>query len=259
MTYKILLVEDDVMIAKETKEALIKAFEDIYVKAVYCAEDALEEIEAMEKSPDDPYDLVIADLNLGDNGKKPQETSGFEMLKTISNTYECQIMIRSASPLEEMAKYCTSMGLRGYLAKTGFVRGDLGKLIYEIREKIERKQEKMKKGKTLVYGELIYSYDDNTWRCRGDLMDLGKGYNELLRYFIAEPGKLRSAEDILKFLENNNANYEISENREGGSVSNRVYNRINQLRKKLEKFGYEKDEIIAASKHGGYYAKNLED
>ncbi len=254
MKYNILIVEDEAAIAKSEKSILKSDIQDIDMHI-----DIVDnELDALAALDDAPYDLVIADLNLYDGKADPRESSGFRLLKTISKrSNRPEIMIRSATPVEKMAVYCMSIGLRGYvetshfIAKTGWSIRDRIELTSHVRELINQKS----KGRTLKYDRLTYEYDTEKWFCEGKYMEeLEFPYDKLLLYFIENQTEILSADDIFSFLERKGANYEKPE-RDTVTVPKKVSYRVSRLRKILALYGYEEHDVIRSSKRGGYFAK----
>lgn len=259
MKYKILIVDDEEIIAKAEKRILDAAFIgiDIYIDTVDNEQDALEKIQ-FAKDSGESYDLVITDLNLYDGKVKPQDSSGLVFLKKLSIMPDSpNVMIRSAFPSSVVAKYCLSLGLNGYIetcniAKSGWTETNRKELIEAVRKLIDRKQASVRTGRRIQYGRLSYSYDKEMWYCDGTYMEkLVFPYDKLLLYLIKNNPRIFSAEEIFNYLDYIKANYESDD----GSYSKKISYRINHLREILSYYGFEKEDIIRTASHGGYFAK----
>lgn len=257
MKYKILIVEDVDKIAEAEKKILESAFKDvqIHIDTVSNKKDALSAINGI-----DPYDLVIADLNLDDDKQLAQNTSGFSLLKELSVKYDSpKIMIRSSYPSSVVAKYCLELGLFGYIetcriAKTGWKSIDEKNLISAVKRVIDMKRDSLKKGCVLNYGNLKYDYDQQLWFCDKDIMDLKFPYNKLLLFLVEHKAQVISAKDLYNYLDSINANY-ISHKDDSAPVSNKIYYRIHRLKEFLSK--YQKEDLVKVSPGGGYYVEYL--
>lgn len=272
MLYKILIVEDEPVIASSEREFLEAAFEDyndinLHIDIADRKEYALELIKyAIEKKK--PYDLIIADLNLKDESDaRTRDTSGYKLIKQLAKIPNSpKIIIRSAYPSARISKELSlnellSLGCvdhietRANIPKSGWLIRDRIELTGAVKDLIMSKRESLTTHRELKYDRLLYSYDKKKWFCDGKEMDkLVYPYDKLLLLFITNQGNVLRAERIFEYLNGLRANY-VTKSKE--TLSNKVSYRVKRLRDILNAYGYSENEIIITSPRGGYMAKYL--
>ncbi len=270
MRYKILIVEDEPVIASSEKQCIESEFKDnedvrICIDIVDSRSDALLYIDSA-LAERKPYDLIIADLNLKDSDSKIQNTNGYKLIKQLSKVPNSpKVIIRSAYssyrlskelPLSELLSLgCIDhIEASSIIPKSGLTKRDRIELIGAVTNLVLKKKDSMAKHRTFKYGRLKYSYDKKKWFCDGVYMDrLVFPYDVLLLKFLTNQGTVMKVESIYKYLNNIEANYK-TENVSKDAYAKKVWYRIDRLRKILNTYGYADDEIIRTSPRGGYFA-----
>lgn len=123
---KILLVDDEVNILRSVEKTLFREGYDV--------ETATGNIEAYKlfqeaKSDDEPFNLVIIDLNMPDFSGQEAKYAGLELLERLkAESPELPIIANSAWDEVETAKKCIDKGAADY-----FVKGRNDEMLAKIR------------------------------------------------------------------------------------------------------------------------------
>ena len=119
MNYSVLIIDDE----KELSEYTARYFNMSGVTAQY----ALDSKTALEYLKENTYSLILLDINLG-------EDSGFELCRTIRQTFDIPIFFISASSAEDDMLLALSIGGDDYICKPY----SLGVLLAKVKAELKR-------------------------------------------------------------------------------------------------------------------------
>ncbi len=261
--YRVLLVEDNQFTADEEryyleehiKENNIKLLE---VEIAVSVKDALNVFESAA-AEDAPFDIVIIDLILRHNDTDSRN-GGLDLLKKITKSPVAPYpIIRSALHYNQMYKYFTTLGIWGYVEKTGNMSWELRELKKRVEDLIEIINVKNNKNNTEKTKNIHYknlSYISNQWMNNGKLVtDFTRGDSLLLKFFVQNQGIVLSQEKLFEYLEGENATNRLDDNKET-SIEKRISERIRHLRLVLTNLGYDGKKIIISKRNQGYYIES---
>lgn len=213
---KILLVEDDKDLSEILKYNLEK--ENFKVDVVYNGKEVL-------KKNLHEYDLVILDIML-------PEISGEELIEKIRKIKEDMPIIMITALEDENKKFtCFIKGADDYIVKPFSLRE------FILRVKALLRRAHILDRKTLSYEGIELDLEKKQVKINGKYKDLTKTEYLLLKYFLENPEKVLSKEELLqKFWQDEDENSRVVD----------VY--VSRLRKKLG----EKGKLIKTVPRLGY-------
>ncbi len=127
---RILLVDDELNLLRSVEKTLFREGYDVEtatsnIEAFELVQEALDE--------DEPFDLIILDLNMPDFEGKESKYAGLELLERLQQTTrETPVMINSAWDEVETAKLCIDKGAVDY-----FVKGRTDEMLEKIQAALE--------------------------------------------------------------------------------------------------------------------------
>jgi len=218
---RVLIVEDEVRLAKNIAEAL----RERCGFAVDCAEDGADGASMAEFQH---YDLLLLDLML-------PGMDGLSIVRQVRKRQEMTpILILTARDQPEQVIELLNAGADDYLTKPF----DLGELLARAKALIRRA--KGASQPVLTVGRISLNTVEQTVRCAGELIDLSPTEYKLLEYLIFRPRAIVSARELLEHLYDYNWQHH----------SNVIEAHISNLRKKLRAVGEETS--IATLRGRGY-------
>lgn len=178
MSMRILLVEDESDIASFVRQGLSE--EGYEVTWVVEGEKALELVEQT------PVDLVLLDIRL-------PGLSGIEVLQRIRDRWPKLpvIMLTALDAVEDRVKGLRS-GADDYLPKPF----DFEELLARIEALLRRANRQAAQPSVLEDGTLKLDTEAHTCTCAGEPMELTPKEFDLLAYFMANPGRALTRDDI---------------------------------------------------------------
>jgi two-component system response regulator PhoP len=218
---RVLIVEDEVRLAKNIAEAL----RERCGFAVDCAEDGADGAAMAEFQH---YDLLLLDLML-------PGMDGLSIVRRVRKRQEMTpILILTARDQPEQVIELLNAGADDYLTKPF----DLGELLARAKALIRRA--KGASQPVLTVGRISLNTVEQTVRCAGELIDLSPTEYKLLEYLIFRPRAIVSSRELLEHLYDYNWQHH----------SNVIEAHISNLRKKLRAVGEETS--IATLRGRGY-------
>lgn len=178
MMYKILLLEDDTLLAQTLKEMLEDEGYDIDL--------ALDGDEAAEYAYHNRYDLYIFDINV-------PEIDGFELLKALRDASDktATLFMSAMADIKSISKGF-ELGAQDYLKKP-----------FYPEELLIRVKAKLSVGDTLfVCGDFTYDEKKNEFKKAGERLSLGEVQQRLFREFYHNQDRVIDKELLLECLEN---------------------------------------------------------
>lgn len=223
---RILVVEDEAELCEAIAEGL--------TLDGYAVDRSTDGCEAWEMISVEPYDLVILDLNL-------PGMDGLELLRELRRRdREIRVLILSARGTVADKVLGLDTGANDYLAKP-FAFEEL-----EARVRGLLLRSFIQADPVLVHGSLRLDTVRRTAAAGGEELALTKKELSLLEYFLRDPGRVVSQEELMEHVWN----------READSFSNAVRVHIASLRKKLKAaLG---TEVIRTKIGEGYYLEEEE-
>jgi DNA-binding response OmpR family regulator len=222
---KILIIEDDPVLNKNIKEALLE--EKMQV------EDALNGFIAEKKLKKDLFDCIVLDINI------PCK-DGFQIAKEFRkyNASTPILILTAFDELEDKIKGFES-GADDYLTKPFFMK----ELILRINSLIKRNRTVENRGsKTITAGDIAIQTDKKMVTRQGKEVKLTPREYDILLYLISFKGNLVPKKDLMKEIWGNTFD----------ATANTIEVYINFLRNKLDKpFG--KDSIKTKIGYGYYF------
>lgn len=220
-TYKILIVEDEELLAKKMKSFLESwGYE---VEIVRDFSNVLQEFHSV--SPD----LVLMDINL-------PGVNGFEWTRQIRKESKVPIIFISSHSESMNIIMALSQGGDDFITKPF----DLQILAAKILALLRRSYDFNKDSETIEYNGVIYRLSDNTLTYQNQSVELTKNEGKILYQLLSQHGRIVSRGDIMEALWQ--TDYYIDENTLSVNV--------NRLRKKLSSIGLE--DFIQTKKGMGY-------
>lgn len=177
MKKKILLLEDDTLLANTIKELLeYESYEVTLVKDGECA---------AEKTFENKYDLYVFDINV-------PKLNGLELLESLrdANDTTPTIFISALVDLESISKGFM-VGADDYIKKPFFPE----ELLIRINAKLTSSQ------KVILYKDLIYNPQTNILQKNNSILTLGESQEKLFQLFITNIGQVLDKEVLYECLE----------------------------------------------------------
>jgi len=178
MIKKILLLEDDKLLAKTIQELL--ELENYHVTL------ALDGAEASELSYEGKFDLYVFDINV-------PEINGLELLEALRNAEDNTptIFISALIDLNSIAKGF-SLGAQDYIKKPFFPE----ELLIRIQAKLGTQNRAI-----IMYKKLEYDTNSKILKKEGHIVPLGEVQTRLFDIFITNIGQILDKEILLDCLE----------------------------------------------------------
>ncbi|MBU1657844.1 response regulator transcription factor [bacterium] len=177
MSKKILLLEDDILLAQTLEELLTSEGYEVTLAA--CGD------EAVDASYDYAFDLYIFDINVPD-------INGLELLKSLRDADDKTptIFISALVDLNSITK-AFEVGGEDYIKKPFFPE----ELLLRVNAKLD------KKNSLLAYKDLEYDKAKKLLRKNGQILVLGEVQEKLFEIFLQNKGQILDNEILLECLE----------------------------------------------------------
>lgn len=177
MSKKILLLEDDILLAQTLQELLES--EGYSVTAVMSGN------EAVDTTYDNKYDLYIFDINVPD-------INGLELLQSLRDADDTTptIFISALVDLNSISK-AFEIGADDYIKKPFFPE----ELLIRVNAKLNSKSA------VIVYNNLEYDPKTKTLKIDGHTMSLGEVQEQLFSLFIHNIGQVLDKDILMECLE----------------------------------------------------------
>ena len=217
---KILIIEDDQILAKNLKEVLIK--DSFAVDVAFSKDGGLVEIEVNE------YDCVVLDINLPDG-------SGFDLLKELrqSENQTPVIIVTARGEVEDKVKGL-NLGANDYVPKPI----DSNELIARIRAVIRRNSQSALP--VITIGDLVVKPAEHLAKVGSHTLDLTAKEFAVLEYLAQHSGQAVTRTMLMEHIWGSDFD----------TFSNVIDVYIRNLRRKLEK--HSKDKLITTIRGKGY-------
>ena len=217
---KILIIEDDQILAKNLKEVLIK--DSFAVDVAFSKDGGLVEIEVNE------YDCVVLDINLPDG-------SGFDLLKELrqSENQTPVIIVTARGEVEAKVKGL-NLGADEYVPKPI----DSNELIARIRAVIRRNSQSALP--VITIGDLVVKPAEHLAKVGSHTLDLTAKEFAVLEYLAQHSGQAVTRTMLMEHIWGSDFD----------TFSNVIDVYIRNLRRKLEK--HSKDKLITTIRGKGY-------
>lgn len=219
--YKILIVEDEELLASK-----MKSFLESWDYEVYTVKDfanVLQEFRSV--SPD----LVLMDINL-------PSVNGFEWTRQIRKESKVPIIFISSHSESMNIVMALSQGGDDFIAKPFDLQILAAKILALLRRSYDFNQD----NESIEYNGVIYKLSDNTLTYQNNSVELTKNEGKILYLLLSQRGRIVSRASIMESLWQ--TDYYIDENTLSVNV--------NRLRKKLSSIGLE--DFIQTKKGMGY-------
>ena len=202
---KILLIEDEKVLAKSLEDSLIR--ENFIVETVFDNRTALEHIEMYE------YDCILLDLGLPDG-------NGLEILKYIkTKRKQGNVIIISAKDSLDDKLIGLNLGADDYLPKP-FHIAELN-----ARIKAVLRRNKQDGQNTIEYGNLVLDLNERKATVNGENLVLNRKEFDILNYFLFNKNRLVTRSSL--------AEHVWGDNIDQADNFDFIYYQIKNLRKKL--------------------------
>ena len=185
---RIFLVEDDLSLINGLSFAIQKQGYDLDVARTFC--------EANAKWTDGHYDLVILDVSLPDG-------TGLELCKKIRQTSQIPIVFLTAADEETDIIMGLDIGGDDYITKPF----KLAVFLSRINALLRRSEHFHPAETGLVSGEIKIDLLKSEVSKNGEIAQLTASEYKLLRFFVENPDRVLSPEQILSKLWDCNENY----------------------------------------------------
>ena len=174
---KILLLEDDTLLATTIKELLKSENYDVTL--------VMDGAEASEATFNAHYDLYVFDINV-------PEINGLELLESLRNVEDTTptIFISALIDLDTISKGF-EVGADDYIKKPFFPE----ELLIRINAKLATSQ------KEIQYKDLVYNIQTHTLQKNRKILTLGEVQEKLFELFITNIGKIIDKEALYECLE----------------------------------------------------------
>jgi len=202
---RILVVEDDMML----NSGLCYNLELDHYQAVFAYDTAM----ALEKIKDEPFDLIVLDVNLPDG-------SGFDLCKKIKTIQEVPIVFLTARDLESDVMAGFELGADDYITKP-FNINIFRKKVAVILKRSGKSVDK----DSYVCGELTIDFDKMVAVVKGESVIFTPTEYKMLRIFTNNPNILLTRQILLEKLWDYESNF-VDEHT--------LTVNINRLRSKIE-------------------------
>lgn len=181
---KILVVDDELDLCEILQYNL--ETEGYEVMTANSAEEALE-------LPLHDFSLILLDVMMG-------EMSGFQMARKIKDnpaTSQIPIIFITALDDEDNTVKGLNIGADDYIAKPLSMKEVKARVRAVLRRFNPLSQQREVTGSTICYGEIIVDLNTKTAKLDGEKLALTKLEFELLSFFLRNPDKVFSREDLL--------------------------------------------------------------
>jgi DNA-binding response OmpR family regulator len=181
---KILVVDDELDLCEILQYNL--ETEGYEVMTANSAEEALE-------LPLNDFSLILLDVIMG-------EMSGFQMARKIKDnpaTSQIPIIFITALDDEDNTVKGLNIGADDYIAKPLSMKEVKARVRAVLRRFNPLSQQREVTGSTICYGEIIVDLNTKTAKLDGEELALTKLEFELLSFFLRNPDKVFSREDLL--------------------------------------------------------------
>lgn len=181
---KILVVDDELDLCEVLQYNL--ETEGYEVMTANSAEEALE-------LPLHEFSLILLDVMMG-------EMSGFQMARKIKDnpaTSQIPIIFITALDDEDNTVKGLNIGADDYIAKPLSMKEVKARVRAVLRRFNPPSQQREVTGSTICYGEIIVDLNTKTAKLDGEELALTKLEFELLSFFLRNPDKVFSREDLL--------------------------------------------------------------
>jgi DNA-binding response OmpR family regulator len=181
---KILVVDDELDLCEILQYNL--ETEGYEVMTANSAEEALE-------LPLNDFSLILLDVMMG-------EMSGFQMARKIKDnpaTSQIPIIFITALDDEDNTVKGLNIGADDYIAKPLSMKEVKARVRAVLRRFNPLSQQREVTGSTICYGEIIVDLNTKTAKLDGEELALTKLEFELLSFFLRNPDKVFSREDLL--------------------------------------------------------------
>lgn len=181
---KILVVDDELDLCEILQYNL--ETEGYEVMTANSAEEALE-------LPMHEFSLILLDVMMG-------EMSGFQMARKIKDnpaTSQIPIIFITALDDEDNTVKGLNIGADDYIAKPLSMKEVKARVRAVLRRFNPLSQQREVTGSTICYGEIIVDLNTKTAKLDGEELALTKLEFELLSFFLRNPDKVFSREDLL--------------------------------------------------------------
>ncbi len=217
---KILIIEDDQILAKNLKEVLVK--DGFAVDVAFSKDGGLVETEVNE------YDCVVLDINLPDG-------SGFDLLKELrqSENQTPVIIVTARGEVEDRVKGL-NLGADDYVPKPI----DSNELIARIRAVIRRNSQSALP--VISIGDLVVKPAEHLAKVGNNTLDLTAKEFAVLEYLAQHSGQAVTRTMLMEHIWGSDFD----------TLSNVIDVYIRNLRRKLEK--HSKDKLITTIRGKGY-------
>ena len=203
MKRKILIIEDDIALSKGMVLALRN--EEYEFSQAYTLESAREQMK------EEDFDLIILDVNLPDG-------SGFEFLSEVRGKSSIPIIMVTANDMEIDVVTGLEMGADDYITKPFSLMVLRARVNTQLRKSAP-------KSNLLKIDDFEFNFHTMEYKKSGQIMELSKTEQKLLRLLIDNKGNTLSRSDLVDKIWTDGAEY-VDEN--ALSVT------IKRLRDKLE-------------------------
>jgi len=176
MSVKVLLVEDDRLLAQSLKNYLES--EGFEVTPVYSFSQAVDELERKK------FDIYVLDVNLGDG-------DGIELLEYLRDFKDDTptIIISALTDVSTIARGLGA-GAEDYIKKPF----DPEELVVRIKARLKRKEEEIK------YGDIVYR--DGRFFKGDEEIDLGEVQRNILLKLLRNRGRVVTKEELYDYMLN---------------------------------------------------------
>jgi len=177
MSKKILLLEDDLLLAQTLQELLIS--ESYNVTLVETGN------EAIDKTYEEKYDLYVFDINVPD-------ITGLKLLELLrdANDNTPAIFISALVDLNSITQ-AFKIGADDYIKKPFFPE----ELLIRINSKLQPKQT------NIIYKNIEYNSDTNLLKIDGHIKSIGEVQERLLELFLNNTNQILDKEILLECLD----------------------------------------------------------
>ena len=177
MNKKILLLEDDTLLAQTIQELLISEGYD--VSLVKSGNDAI------DKTYNEKFDLYIFDINVPD-------ITGLELLESLRDADDDTpaIFISALIDLNSISK-AFEIGADDYIKKPFFPQ----ELLIRVNAKLQPKK------KDIIYKNIEYNPQKNILKIDGHLRSIGEVQERLLEMFLTNTGEVLDKELLFECLD----------------------------------------------------------
>lgn len=226
--YRILIIEDDEVIAELVKEAL----EKWGYQAMQITDFKNISSEVAKYQPD----LILLDINL-------PFYNGFYWCRELRGFTKAPVIFVSSADDNMNIVMAMDMGGDDFIAKPF----DMNVLLAKVNAMIRRSYTYQGQTNIISVGNVILNLTDATLVCQGKKTELTKNECKILKLLMENQGKIVSRDSIMTYLWEN----------EEFVDDNTLTVNVTRIRKKLKEIGIE--DMITTKKGIGYMIKGIED